>query len=203
MAAGNKQCLCCQRYIKGVPNSTVRKPSSVVTFLVALVALVVVGYLNQAAFRSGGHPDAEEARQAELTADQIAKQKSAPATPSSKSATTPFVSSTAAAPITELTIGNPTTAPTKLTYGYSADEQVERDPTSLDASTAALQQYAQSHPSTSLQIVCLDIPANDLSDKSKAAIPAGLYKNGKLVMALSATLSPKPLDESDVVRLLG
>ena len=180
-----------------------RKPSSVPTILVALVALVVVGYANHAAFRSGAHPDAEEARQAELTADQAAKQKSTPAPAPAHPSAPSLAASTAAAPITELTVGDPATAQTKITYGYSADEQVEQNPAALNASIAALQQYAQSHPSTSLQVVCLDIPSSDLSNKSDAAVSAGLSKNGKLVMALPTTLSSSNSNGLELVKALG
>ncbi len=178
-----------------------RKPSSIPTIIVALLALVLFGYANHAAFRSGDHPDAETARQAEINADNAAKSKPTSAAPQIHGA--PSKSSNAAAPATELTVGNPAAAQTKITYGYSADDNVEQNPTSLDATISALQTYAESHPSTSLQVVCLDIPAGDLSDKSEAAIPSGLAKNGKTVMSLAATLSPAPLDASALDKELG
>ncbi len=160
----------------------------------ALLALVLFGYANHAAFRSGDHPDADTARQAEINADNAAKSTPTTEAPQTHAAATK--SSNAAAPATELTVGNPATAQAKITYGYNADDNVEQNPTSLDATISALQTYAESHPSTSLQVVCLDIPAGDLSDKSEMAIPSGLTKNGKTVMSLAATLSPVPLDAS-------
>ncbi len=181
-----------------------RKPSSVPMFIVALVALVVVGYANHAAFRSGDHPEAEQARQAELASDQATKPKSAASLPN-HSASNPTIPSTDIAPISELTVGNSATAQTKITYGYSIDEQVEANPATLNDFIAALRQYAQSKPSTSLKVVCLDIPSSDLNDKSDAAIAPGLSKNGKLVMALSDTLRPPltPFDASQFVKMMG
>ena len=178
-----------------------RKPSSVPTIIVALLALVLFGYANHAAFRSGDHPDADTARQAEINADNAAKAKPTAAVPQAHP--TPGPSSNAAAPATELTVGNPAAARTKITYGYSADDNVEQNPASLDATISALRTYAENHPSTSLQVVCLDIPSGDLSDKSEAAVSPGLAKNGKVVMNLAATLNPAPLSASVLNRALG
>src|SRR5579883_925253 len=79
------------------------------------------------------------------------------------------------------TIGDPKTAKTKVTIGYSFDTQTQAHPEKAAAIVDAVKDWTTKQGSSaSLQIVCLDLPSDQLTGPNApyANIPMGVSING-------------------------
>jgi hypothetical protein len=100
----------------------------------------------------------------------------------------------------ELTIGNPKTAATRVTLGYTVDDNVAQHTSDAAQAISAAQSWAQSHPQASLQVVCVDIPPSMRDDPTTANVPVGLTVNGKPPAGPNGNIGPGGLTASAVVQ---
>ena len=82
----------------------------------------------------------------------------------------------------EAVVGNPDKAKSRISIGYTWDSASQVNPDALIKITNELMAFAQKNTSTtSLQVVCLDIPSADIADPRNAAVPLGVSVDGKPV----------------------
>ncbi|HEX5323588.1 MAG TPA: hypothetical protein VFW40_07365 [Capsulimonadaceae bacterium] len=80
------------------------------------------------------------------------------------------------------TVGDPNTAKTKVTIGYTFDTPTQSHPEKAVAIVDAVRDWVTKQGSgASLQLVCLDLPADQLTGPNSlyAKIPLGVSINGK------------------------
>lgn len=109
-----------------------------------------------------------------------------PAGPSSD-AQTP-IGAKSDAPPDELTLGNPATAKTHVTIGYSIDETLQTNPKPLNDVITEAESWQKSHPTASVQVVDVDIPPSERTAPSSSSVPVGVTVSG----ASSSKLTGNP-----------
>jgi hypothetical protein len=133
---------------------------------VAVAAMMCV--LNYVQYNSVRHPEEEKAAIAKAEADRAA-------------AAAPALGTESDSLITEETVGNPKTAKLRATLGFRISDLVARHPAVEAMTIKQLEGWARGTSFGSLQVVCLDIPAQFRDDRTTADVPMGLAINGKLV----------------------
>lgn len=106
--------------------------------------------------------------------------------------------------VPEQTIGNPATAKTRVTVGYTFDTATQTDPSKAAAIVGALQSWAQKQGSAaSLQIVCVDLPPNQLTNPADASVPLGVTIDGKQPPGMDKNPGEGSYDAQAVLKDLG
>jgi|GEM_PF-4199936 len=72
-------------------------------------------------------------------------------------------------------------AATVVTLGYRMDAANAQDTKALVQAIQAVESWAKIHPNDCAKIICLDLPAQELSNPADLNVPVGLAVNGKQV----------------------
>ncbi len=84
----------------------------------------------------------------------------------------------------EITVNDPAKAKTRVDIGWVYDPETLPDPAALASQLQQVQEYvAPSNGAMSLEVVDLDVPAEDLSPAAQAVTQLGITVNGRLVLA--------------------
>lgn len=82
--------------------------------------------------------------------------------------------------VPEQTIGNPASATTRITIGYTFDTPTQVNPSKAAAIVDAVRDWVQKQGSAaSLQIVCVDLPVNQLTNPADSSVPLGITIDGR------------------------
>lgn len=84
----------------------------------------------------------------------------------------------------EITVNDPAKAKTRVDIGWVYDPETLPDPAALASQLQQVQEYVgPSNGAMSLEVVNLDVPAEDLSPAAQAVTQLGITVNGKLVLS--------------------
>lgn len=114
--------------------------------------------------------------------------------PNGEEKPTPPVPSASAAPLpttdpipAETSIGNPATAKYHILVGWVYNETYQQDPASLQTALSEILKFAQSRSAdVALEIVNLDVPAEDLSPAAQQVTQVGVTVDGKPVVNINS-----------------
>jgi hypothetical protein len=65
-----------------------------------------------------------------------------------------------------------------VTIGYTYDDVTSKNDAGARAVIQAAQDWAAKHPGDSLQVVCVDLPPDQLTNPADASVPVGISVNG-------------------------
>ena len=160
--------------------------------IIILVCLVGLGVLNYVQTKANPTEDEKQQQQQEQQQAAQAKADAAKKSDAAKSDAASHASDELPAfmrppkgqgknlPIpSELTIGNPSKALIKVTIGYTYDEATAHNSDDVLAEIQLAEAWAKKHPvKGSLQVVCIDLPPDQLTNSQDASIPLGVSVNG-------------------------
>lgn len=111
---------------------------------------------------------------------QSQQQSSNPATQSANKPVANLTGDLVTSLLPEQTIGNPATAKTRITIGYIFDTQTQAHPEAASTIVDSVRGWVQQQGNAaSLQLVCLDLPPDQLTDPADAKVPLGITIDGR------------------------
>ena len=152
-------------------------------FPVIIVAVLVFGLISlNSGMSKNAQPDHDDENQQQSQTDTTKKTPPPPAAAAHMPQST-APGSTVVAP-NEVVLGDPAKAKYKITAGWSYDSANQADSSKLASSIAALQNVAKSsNGQVSVQIVDVDLPADQRSSATQGIQDVGISVNGKPVSA--------------------
>lgn len=158
---------------------------NILTGVLILIILAGAVYVNQMNTKHPGYSNAGDGDDDDdLLPQTQASQQATPPPPPPSAATGQHTaagnatSAASAEPPSELTLGNPSTAKTKVTIGYTLDEKSLANETPLNTVIGEASAWQKAHPNDSVQVVNVDVPASERSDPSTASVPVGVNISG-------------------------
>ncbi len=104
----------------------------------------------------------------------------------------------------ELVIGNPSKAATRITVGYTYDDATMKNPDNLTHTVQGLQMALRTAPpNVSLQLVCVDLPKDQLTNPAVANVPLGVTINGKQPPALATNPGEGRATMNTIMQVVG
>ena len=147
--------------------------------IVIAAGLVAMAFMNDRAYNSIAHPELQDydaARQAY----------------ESKALAAPALNGDNSALITDAVFGDEAAAKLRVTFGYTATENLARNPRKQSEIAGQLRTWSQAFDFASARIVCLDIPTDERADPVRDNIPLGVTVNGRRVPGLGADIGSDP-----------
>jgi hypothetical protein len=167
-----------------------QRKNGITYFVLIALLLLAVGGLNY--FQSIVNPTADEIEQraAQQAADAAKAKPSAPYSaknlppiPTSH-IQPPFtpkeVDPATYAPQSDEILGNPTGA-NVVAIGYTMDTPTEHNVAPLNQIIKLAENFSTTHPHITVKIVCLDLPADQLTNPADQQLPLGMSIDGKTV----------------------
>jgi len=161
------------------------------TLIFVVVAIVLVFGLNHIYSKNPGFSD-PNAGPLDATQQQSRPQPTSPPQPAPPVREHPQVTTNSSAskvdasrtqPPTELILGNPDSAATRVTIGYTMDDKLQANPSGVNQVIGDAQMWQKAHSNDSVQVVCVDVPPSERSDPRNSSVPLGVTVNGATKLA--------------------